>query len=185
LLARPLVLLGHPGSGVSAVARVLCGRTGFPFNDVARLVEARSARSRAQIAVEDGLEALRLLERAALRDALRRTPAGVVAADTACLGEAADRDWIRGCARLVYVRRPLRTLLARIRAEVERDPGSQPEFVYAVPADERELAEHLEPRESLLGLAHVILDAADRHPVALAADLLAELEPILRAGDDA
>ena len=73
----------------------------------------------------------------------------------------------------------METLLAQIRAEMARDPGSQPEFVYAVPADAQELARHLEPRESLLRFAHVLLDAADRHPVTVAAEVLSEIEPLL------
>lgn len=184
-LGRPLVLLGHPGSGVSAVARVLCGRTGLPLNHVARLVEARAGRSRGQIAVEDGAEGLRGLESEVLREAIARMPAGVVATDSACLLFEADRAWVRSRALLVYLQRPADFLFRRIRSEVAADPGSQPDFVFAIPESVEELAEHLAPHEVALSAAHVILDAGERHPIALADEVLVELDAMTgaRAGE--
>jgi hypothetical protein len=86
---------------------------------------------------------------------------------------------------LVYLQRPAEYLLRRILAEVANDPGSQPEFVFAVPANVSELEEHLAPHEVARSAAHVILDAGERHPVALADEVLVELDALTgaRAGE--
>ena len=76
LLERPLVLLGHPGAGVSAVGRNLCGLTGLPFNPVGRLTEGTLGRSRARVALEDGIDFLREMEWKELERALARKPCG-------------------------------------------------------------------------------------------------------------
>jgi shikimate kinase len=178
-IARPLVLMGHPGSGAAAVARALCGRTGLPLNHVERLVEAAVGRSRAQLVVEEGVERLREVEWSVLQTAVRRLPPGVVTSDAACLATRAEADWLRNRALLVHLSRPDAVLFRRIRVELEAAPGSLPDFVFAAPQSVDELSEHLAGRAPALGAAHVIFDAGERHPLEIAGQLLEDLEELI------
>jgi shikimate kinase len=178
-LDQPLVLAGHPGSGVDRIGRMIAGRTGLPFNDVERASESRAGRSRARIVVEEGLGALRALEEAALLQAVERTPFGVVVMETGLLEDAARCAWLQARCAVVYVRRPDAALLERIRRQVARSPGSLPEFLLGAPRRVEELKTYLAPREHALREIEIVLDAGDRHTTRIASDILASLNRLL------
>jgi len=178
-LELPLALVGHPGAGISKIARAICGRTGLPFNDVSRSAEARAGRSRSQLLLEGGLSELRAREAEALRSALRRRPCGIIGF---CSGLLEDRELHRFVAQrscLVYVRRPVSVLLARIRDKLTHQPGSEPEFLAGVPATPEELREHLVSRELGLREIEVIFEAGDLHEHRVAGELLASLDRLV------
>ena len=178
-IERPLVLVGHPGAGVAAIARMVSGRTGLTFNDVPRAVESRAGRSCARILIEDGVETLRTLEAAALDQAVRRRPHGVVAVGSGALENDAVRAATKSAAHLLWVQRPDEVLLDRIRAAIARAPESVTEFVVSLPTTVEDLSTFLAPRDRVRTESDSILEAADLHPGQVATDLLATLDRMI------
>lgn len=178
-LDQPLVLIGHPGAGVDQVGRMISGRTGLVFSDVARSVESRAGGSRSRVLVEQGLERLRALEAAALETAVHRRPFGVVVMESGPIEDPARRAWLVEHARVVYVQRPFASLLRRIQRAVERAPGSLPEFLMGAPEREEDLREHLAAREAALVEIPVIVEAGDAHPARIADEILACLDHLI------
>lgn len=174
-LSVPLVLVGHPGSGVAPIGRGVAARTGLPFNDVARSAEASAGCSRSQLVVEHGIGALRRAETRALARAIRRRPCGVVVLSSGALEEADARRWLAADTRTVYVRRPLPVLLDGVRRTLARAPGSLPEFLMGAPEDPDSLGSYLAPREALLASFDAVVEAGDRTAVAVAGEILASL----------
>jgi shikimate kinase len=78
-----LVLVGPPGAGKTTVGRLLAERLGLPFRDTDADVEATAGKTVAEVFYDDGEEAFRALERAAVAAALA-THEGVL-----CLGGGA------------------------------------------------------------------------------------------------
>ena len=178
-LEQPLALVGHPGAGIPKITRAICGRTGLPFNDIARSTEAKAGRSRTQLMVERGLPELRAWEAKALRSAMRRRPCGVIGLGTGLLEDAELHRFLEERSRLVYVRRPESVLLARIRDQLLEQPGSEPEFLAGAPASPQQLREYLAPRERALGRIEVIFEAGDLHENRVADEILASLSRLL------
>jgi shikimate kinase len=65
-----IVLVGPPGAGKTTVGTLLARRLGVPFLDTDELVVVRAGKPIAEIFVDDGEEAFRALERAAVAEAL-------------------------------------------------------------------------------------------------------------------
>ena len=63
-----IVLIGMPGSGKSAVGKILAERTGLPFADTDRLIEEKAGKPIPDIFREDGEPAFRGLESAVIRE---------------------------------------------------------------------------------------------------------------------
>ena len=63
-----IVLIGMPGSGKSAVGKILAERTGLPFADTDRLIEEKAGKPIPDIFREDGEPAFRNLESAVIRE---------------------------------------------------------------------------------------------------------------------
>lgn len=181
LLDEPLVLVGHPGSGVSLVGHALCARTGLAFNDVERSTEATAGRSRARVLFEEGAEALFEREGRALRQALSRSPLGVAVVGSACLASVDPDGELLQVARWMFVQRPLEILLARIGRQLEGAPASLPEYLPHPPKTAEDLAQRLAPWERGLESAHAILEAGDRHPQALADEIESSLDRLVGA----
>lgn len=178
-LDRPLVLVGHPGSGVSRIGRVIAGRTGLVLSDVERSAESLAGGSRSRVLVESGLPRLRELEARALERAIRRRPFGLVVMESGLLEEEERRHWLQEHARIVYVRRDDAALLARIQRQLERAPGSLPEFLMGAPRRVEELREHLREREEALAEISVIVEAGGEHTARVAAEILASLDHLV------
>lgn len=181
VLEEPVLLLGLPGSGVSQVARALCATTGLPFNDVERNAESIAGCSRAKLLLEDGLEAVRRVERRALRAALGRSPFGVVASEGVWPDEGERADAWLPLASVVYLRRPAEALHARLVQEQTQRPGQQPDFLIGLPRSPERLASYLAAREAFLDAAPIRIEAGDRHPNAIAQELRGSLDRIVGA----
>ena len=179
VLDRPLVLVGHPGAGADQVGRVISGRTGLAFNDVERSVESIAGRSRSQILLEDGLERLRELEGAALLAAIHREPFGIVVMESGLLEDPTWREQLRDLCTVVYLRRPSHALLSRIQRQLERAPGSLPEFLVGAPRKVDELRTYLGPRESALREVDVIFEAQEGQTGLVASEILASLHHLV------
>jgi len=179
LLEEPLALVGHPGSGIAQTGRMISGRTGLPFNDIARTVEAMAGRSLARVVMESGIESLRKKEIEALLQALARRPCGVIVLESGSFERADFGRWLQERCRVVHVRRPAAVLLARIRQGIEHHPGSFPDFLVATPNSEEELAAHWAPRDSQLDSIEVCLEAGDEHPHRIAEHILESLDRLM------
>ena len=179
-LPRPVVVLGHPGSGVSAICRAVCGRSGLAFNDVERLVESQAGRSRGRIAYEDGSAHLRALEARVFLQAVARQPLGLVSAGTGLLEDAEVQDGLAD-SFVVYVQRPDRVLLERLRARRRRAPGAYTECAPEVLENVASLRDWLALREARLCNVHWLLEAGDRHAQALAGEILSALDDLVAA----
>ncbi|MDJ0787466.1 MAG: shikimate kinase [Myxococcota bacterium] len=177
-LAEPVVLAGHVGTGTAQVARAMAGRSGLPFVEVDRMLEAQEGKRLSRILADEGFERLRRLARTALMRALRRRPCNLVVLGSPAI-EAEELREALGSARLVYLRRPADVLLARIQEQHAARPGSLFGFPLAVPENEQELRDFQAPVEAILQGADVVFEAGDHHPSKLAVELLASLDRIV------
>jgi shikimate kinase len=89
------VLVGPPGAGKSTVGALLAARLGVPFVDSDELVAARAGRSIPEIFVDDGEDAFRAMERAAVADGLA-TPDVVLALGGGAVLAEATRELLSG-----------------------------------------------------------------------------------------
>ncbi len=181
LLARSLVLVGHPASGVDQVGRMISGRTGVPFNDVERAAEAMAGASRGRVLLDDGIERMRELEGAALEKAVRRRPSGVIVMESGLFERPEWLTWLQERCDVLYVRRPDAVLLHLVREQVARVPGSLPEFMAGAPHDTASLRDYLAERESTLGGVELIVEAENRAPSWVASQIIGSLEHVFQA----
>lgn len=92
---RPvLVLVGPPGSGKTTVGRVLARRLDVGFTDVDDLIVARAGKAIADMFLEDGEDAFRVLERQVVADALASVE-GVLALGGGSVLAADTRERLR------------------------------------------------------------------------------------------
>ncbi len=175
-LEESIVVTGHPGSGAVRVSNELAARTGLPFTDVARWSESAAGRRRARVAIEDGPEALRELDRVALARGLARQPRGFLGVASDTLTDPASLEMLAERCVLVFVRRPVEVLWRRIHEGLANSPGSYVEFVLGAPETPADLEPLLAERRAVEAAADAILDADDRHVTRLADEMLASLE---------
>jgi shikimate kinase len=91
--ARPLVvLIGPPGAGKSSVGPLVADRLGVEFRDTDAEVGAAAGKPVSDIFVEDGEEAFRELERAAVASALAQDSALRAQGGVLALGSGAVLD---------------------------------------------------------------------------------------------
>jgi shikimate kinase len=88
------VLVGPPGAGKSTVGRILAGRLGTTLRDTDRDVERVAGKTVAEVFYDDGEDAFRVLERAAVATALREHD-GVLALGGGAVLDAGTRDLLR------------------------------------------------------------------------------------------
>ena len=111
----PVVLVGLPGAGKSKVGRLLAERLGLAHIDTDALIVEREGRPIADIFASDGEAVFRLMETAAVADAL--THEAVVS-----LGAAATpavRDLLSGHT-VVYIDAPHEELVRRTASKTHR-----------------------------------------------------------------
>ncbi len=174
-LEQPLVLVGHPGAGVTHIASSLAGRTGLPSTQVERWTEAAAGRSRGQVLLEDGVEGLAKFDAEALTRALARQPAGFISVGSGIVLEAARSTRLDELACVVFVRRPVPVLWQRVREQLKSAPASVVEFLAAAPPTPEEMDAWLRRREGVEQIAHAIVEAGDRHATRIADELYASL----------
>ncbi len=90
-----VVLVGPPGAGKTTVGRLLAERLGIPFTDTDDAVEAAAGVTIAEIFLDSGEEAFRLLEESAVNVALSQAQ-GVLALGGGAVTREATRDALRG-----------------------------------------------------------------------------------------
>ena len=112
-----IVLVGMMGTGKTTVGRIVARRLGRPFVDSDELIEAATGRTVRQIFADDGEEAFRVLEHAALFDALAAAEPAVIAAAGGVVLRAENRTALRDAdARVVWLVAEPETLSERVRS---------------------------------------------------------------------
>jgi shikimate kinase len=158
------ILIGPPGAGKSTVGPLLAGLLGVEFAETDDLVATMAGKPVADIFVEDGEDAFRALERAAVPQAIEGTP-GVVALGGGSVLIQAIRELLGG-QRVVY----LETGFAAVARRSGLD-GPRP----YIPGNPRgRLRQLLEERRGVYEeLAWLTVRTDDREPQQIAAEIAA------------
>jgi shikimate kinase len=118
---RHVVLVGMMGTGKTTVGRLLADRLGRRLVDSDELIEQRTGRTVREIWQTDGEPAFRVLETAALRDALAEPAPLVIAAAGGVVLDAANREALHTAdALVVWLRSDPEVLAARVGEGVHR-----------------------------------------------------------------
>jgi shikimate kinase len=121
----PIYLVGFMGSGKSTVGRRLAERLELPFVDLDDDIEAAAGRAITDIFTNDGEQAFRDAEHAALRARVSGGPA-VVALGGGAFTFARNRDLLRGAGTSVWLDCPYELALRRVAGfghrPLARDP---------------------------------------------------------------
>lgn len=153
-----VILTGFMGAGKTTVGALLAARLGWDFVDSDRVVEARTGRRIAGIFEQDGEQAFRAMEAAAVRD-LVSAERLVLALGGGALETAATRDLLASLSSTlrVFLEAPLETMVARCSAEA--DGAIRP-----VLADRERLTQRWEARLPWYRQAHLTIQTADFGP---------------------
>jgi len=104
-----IVLVGMPGCGKSSIGRLLASRLDRPFIDTDKLVEERTHRRVSTIIKQDGEEAFRVAESAAVAEAGKQTGA-VIACGGGSVLKPENRLPLTQNSRVYYIRRDVERL---------------------------------------------------------------------------
>jgi shikimate kinase len=119
---KPIVITGFMGCGKTEVARRLALRLGVPMIDLDQVIAERQGRTAAQLIVEEGEPAFRLIETDMLREALGEGILIVSLGGGAWITEA-NRELISRCDGLsVWLDAPFELCWQRIEASPEDRP---------------------------------------------------------------
>ncbi len=148
-----LVIVGPPGAGKTSVGELVAARLGVPFRDTDADIEAAAGKPISDIFIDDGEEAFRSLERAAVVDALAGHEGVLAVGGGAVLDEATRADLADRTVAFLSVRladaakrvglardRPVLTLNPRGRLRVlleERRPFYEQVATFEVNTDGR------------------------------------------------
>jgi shikimate kinase len=113
-----VVLVGTMGAGKTTVGRLLAQQWGVPFRDTDADIESAEGRPVSDIFVDSGEEHFRVLERAAVAEALRAHD-GVIALGGGAVMDPGTRDLLSG-HRVVFLRVGLSDAAARVGLGVSR-----------------------------------------------------------------
>jgi len=158
-----IVLVGFMGAGKTTVGRLLAAAQGLPFLDSDHVIEARTGRAIPEIFAADGEPAFRAVEHEVIADLLRG-PEVILALG----GGAAEHEETRkllAAAPVAFLRVSYDGAVGRVGGDDNRPMLARPDLpaVYA----RRQAAYE--------SVATAIVDAEDRLPEAIAAEILARL----------
>ena len=118
-----IIITGFMGSGKTRLARELARRLNLEMIDLDDRVTEREGRSPAQLIVDEGEEAFRLIESAVLHELLETNGAGVIALGGGAWIEERNRDLIeRYSFTSIWLDAPFEVCWARIKASDEERP---------------------------------------------------------------
>ena len=119
LQARPLVFVGMPGCGKSAIGRRVAGMLERPFFDADHEIEKEAQRTIAEIFTRQGEAFFRRSERRTITQLLDHT-ANVIATGGGAFMDDEIRARVRGRAVSVWLRADLDTLTGRVAGKTDR-----------------------------------------------------------------
>jgi len=118
-VTRPVaVLVGPPGAGKTTIGRLLADRLGVPFRDVDHDIETLAGKPISEIFVDDGEEAFRALELAAVQAGLTEH-AGVLALGGGAILSPVTRALL-GAHRVVFLAVGLSDAVSRVGLGTDR-----------------------------------------------------------------
>ena len=118
-----IVITGFMGSGKTSVARELARRLDLAMVDLDERITEKERRSPAQLIVEEGEAAFRLIESAVLHELLQTDTAHVIALGGGAWIEKSNRDLIHGHSYLsVWLDTPFEVCWARMEESGESRP---------------------------------------------------------------
>jgi shikimate kinase len=118
-VTRPVaVLVGPPGAGKTTVGQLLADRLGVTFRDVDHDIEAAAGKPISEIFVDDGEEAFRALELAAVQAGLAEH-AGVLALGGGAILSPVTRERL-GAHRVVFLAVGLSDAVSRVGLGTDR-----------------------------------------------------------------
>ncbi|AGS25280.1 hypothetical protein REMIM1_PE00190 (plasmid) [Rhizobium etli bv. mimosae str. Mim1] len=117
--ARPVVLVGMPGSGKSTIGPVLAKRLGLKFHDTDNLIEANTGSSPSEHIDQRGEEYFRDLESKAIAELLKRGPA-VIATGGGGFIRQQNRSLIGEKAVSIWLNAKSEVLEKRLRKDASR-----------------------------------------------------------------
>jgi shikimate kinase len=170
-----VLLVGMMGVGKSTVGRALSGLTGWPYLDNDELVLRATGTETADLFREQGVEAMRKAESAALTEALHEPPPVIAGVAAGIVESAEDRARLRESdAFVVWLRARIDTLVGRVgsgegRAWLQPDPE----------AALRRLYRGREPRYR--EVADLVVDVDEATPEEIAGHIQAALRSELGA----
>lgn len=171
--SSPVFLVGARASGKTTVGRQLAALLGWSFTDTDQALTRSTGMSVAELIRLRGWEDFRRQESVALRQAAGSR--AVVATGGGMVLSEDNREFMRRCGTVFYLRVPAKTLAARLAADPE--VGQRPALTGLAP--DQEVEEVLRLREPLYhAAAHHVLDGV-HPPGAVAAEAMAVL---VRAG---
>jgi shikimate kinase len=126
--ATRILLIGMMGSGKSSVGRALARLSGWPFVDNDALVERATGMTARLLLAQQGADAMRAAESAALRMALAMDPPLIAAVAAGTILDPDDRARLDEDGFVVWLRAPAPVLAARAvgadhRPWLEDDPA--------------------------------------------------------------
>jgi 3-dehydroquinate synthase len=163
--ARPIALVGLPGSGKTTLGRRLAAGLGWELRDTDAEVERRTGRSPAQILDAEGEAAFRRVELSTLTELLEEPRAAVIACGGGLFSEPAARRGLLEGAWVVALDAPDAILLDRLGSASDR-PLLRGDVV-------GRLAELRRRRERAHAEAHLHVDTAAASPEAAEAAIRA------------
>ncbi|MBM3655537.1 MAG: shikimate kinase [Actinobacteria bacterium] len=98
----PIVLIGPPGAGKTAVGKALAKKLGISFVDSDKVVEEKSGKSISEIFITDGEPAFRKIEREVVMNLLENQD-GVIALGGGAVMDQEVSDRIEPMARVVFL----------------------------------------------------------------------------------
>jgi len=166
LAVRHIVLTGFMGAGKSTIGALLAERLGWRFMDTDAFIEARTGSTIAQIFVEQGEDAFRLLETDAVRDCTGAERV-VLALGGGAVESGSTRNALAGLdhACVVFLDAPLDVMVAR--CVTQPDASGRP-----VLADRERLVKRLEARLPHYRMAHLTVSTTDMTPEAVTDSIL-------------
>jgi shikimate kinase len=169
---RNIALIGYRGAGKSTVARRLALLLEWEWVDADVEVELRAGKSIAAIFDDDGETAFRDLEAAVVAELCGRDAAVVALGGGAVLREA-NREAIRSCGAVVWLRASIETIAGRLAADATT-AGRRPNLTKS--GGRQEIEQLLAEREPIYrACATLEIDTEGKTDGAIAEEILAAL----------
>lgn len=119
---QPLLisLVGMPGGGKSTVGKHLARQLGVPFMDSDAQIEARIGESIRTFFEREGEESFRELESVAIEELLGQLKDGVLATGGGAVLRERNRESLRACSTVLYLRSTPEDIYRRLRHDTSR-----------------------------------------------------------------
>jgi shikimate kinase len=179
-LARPVVVAGVVGVGLSSITTTIGSLTGWSVTELDRRVEHDAGRSLAHSRFKEGGGPVQARTRAWLDRALAEQPPALIAARAGVLAHPGVLEDAVRKAVLVVLRAPPSVLRAGVDALRARSPGSLPEPLPAGPVDPATVLVWSTRLSALLPHAHAVVDVDGRSPLRPARAVIAALGSLAR-----